>query len=52
MSASPKHTTEPDDNQDMKKVNELIKICKREKMDSKISLQKFDDLLNEASISQ
>jgi hypothetical protein len=38
--------------QDNKKINKLIRECRRQLQDSNISLSKLEELLNEAAISQ
>ena len=50
--SSLKNVEEVFENEDQRKINELIKTCLKEKQDSSISLQKLEELLNEASISQ
>ena len=44
-----KYQTEAKNDQD--KLNDLIRLCQKERKDSKISLQKLEELLTEASIS-
>ena len=51
ISQTPRPGNESQLDQDNKKINKLIKECKKQMQDSSISLSKLDELLNEAAIS-